>query len=104
MINTHLLYSILMFWVPIALIVGRLYGMQMRHVRHLQRQLRVLGGEDRWNDRCTHCGRRMRDSASIRHTTRRLVGSGCEERMDGVFHMDRPACSAAADAVQGDAR
>ncbi|MFD9443361.1 hypothetical protein [Streptomyces sp. NPDC060001] len=99
MINTHLLLSILTFWIPIALIAGRLYGMQMRHVRYLQDQVRVLGGEDWWNDRCTHCGRLMRDAASTRQTTRFPSGSGSgwQERTDGVFHLDRPACLAAAD-------
>lgn len=66
------------------------------HLRYLQQEVRELGGEDRWNVRCTHCGRRMRDAASIRHTTRTPVGSGWVERTDGVFHLDRPDCAAAA--------
>lgn len=91
--------------MSIAAVVGVLYGMRVRHIRYLQRHVEVLGGRDRWQERCTHCGRRMRDAASIRQTTRTPSdGGGWVERMDGVFHLDRPACATAADKVQEGAR
>jgi hypothetical protein len=89
--------SLALWLVPLLLFVG---GLAHRaYLRYLQDEVRALGGEDRWNVRCTHCGRRMRDAASIRHATRTPTGSGWVERTDGVFHLDRPACAAAADKV-----
>ncbi|MFF1298198.1 MULTISPECIES: hypothetical protein [unclassified Streptomyces] len=85
--------------VAMALLVGRMYETNARHVRHLQNEVRQLGGEDRWNARCTHCRRRIWDSASIRYATRAPAENGWTERTDGVFHMDRTACAAAADAM-----
>lgn len=69
------------------------------HLDYLQREVRELGGQDRWNVQCTHCGRPMRDAASVQYTTRTLSDSGWIEHADGIFHVDRPACAAAADAV-----
>lgn len=92
----------LVWWlVPSLLLVGGLArAHHRRRVRYLQDEVRALGGEDRWSARCAHCGKRMRDSASIRHTTRLPSGNGWVERMDGVFHLDRPSCVAAADKVR----
>lgn len=72
------------------------------HIEYLQQELRDLGGEDRWNMRCTHCGRRMRDEASTRYSTATPSpsGRGWVERTHGVFHMDRPECAAAAAKVE----
>lgn len=87
----------LMLWLAVTvLVVG---GLAHRaHLRYLQGEVRALGGEDRWNVRCSHCGRPMRDAASVRHATRtQTPGGGWVERTDGVFHLNRPECSAAAD-------
>lgn len=77
-----------------AVAVDRRYA---SHLRYLQQELRELGGEDRWDMRCTHCGRRMRDEASVRYATRTASGRGWVERTHGVFHTERPECAAAAD-------
>lgn len=66
------------------------------HLRYVQQELRELGGEDRWDARCTHCGRPIRDRASIRYTTKTATGETWVSRTDGVFHLDRSECSSAA--------
>lgn len=67
------------------------------HVQYLQHEVRSLGGEDRWSTPCSHCGKPIRDSASIRYATKTVTGETWVSRTDGVFHLDRPDCSAAAD-------
>lgn len=69
------------------------------HLVFLQREVRSLGGEDQWDATCTHCGRPMRDSASVRYTTDTPIGDAGIVRTRSLFHLDRPACSAAADRV-----
>lgn len=66
------------------------------HLRYLQQEVASLGGEDRWNVRCNHCGKPIRDRSSIRYTTKTVTGEVWVSRTDGVFHLDRPGCSAAA--------
>lgn len=52
----------------------------------------VAGPADVWDRPCGGCGRPIRDAAVLGIT--RAVGSGSEQR---VFHLDRPACTDAAD-------
>lgn len=66
------------------------------HLAYLQQEVVELGGEDRWDTMCTHCGRPMLDAASVRLSTRFPAGAGWVERTHGVFHSDRPECAAAA--------
>lgn len=67
------------------------------HLVYLQQEVLELGGEDRWNMTCTHCGHPMRGAASVRLSTRFATeGGGWVERTHGVFHSDRPECAAAA--------
>lgn len=65
------------------------------HLAYLQQEVVELGGEDRWDETCTHCGDPMRDATSVRLSTRFAVDGGWTERTHGVFHTDRPECAAA---------
>jgi hypothetical protein len=92
--------GILIFWVPLAALVGNRYALMRRHLDYLDSELRSLGGHDLWDARCTHCGKRMREAPSIRLSTRHEGERGGWERTDGVFHTDRLECSRAAEAMQ----
>lgn len=92
--------GILIFWVPLAAVVGHGYALMRRHIEWLQSELRSLGGEDGWAVRCTHCGKQMREAPSTRLSTRFEGERGGWERTDGIFHTDRPECARAAEAME----
>ncbi|MEW2266933.1 hypothetical protein [Streptomyces sp. NPDC047868] len=92
-----LVMALLAVCLPVGVAAAWVYGMQQRHLDYLRGELRALGGEDRWDVRCTHCGGRMRDAASIRLSTRAPSGAGWVERTDGAFHTGRPDCADAAE-------
>lgn len=94
-----------MFLALAAVVVARqmvvLLQRASAHVDCLLQEVRALGGEDRWDTPCGHCGRPIRDAASIRMSTRTEVDGGWVERTDGVFHADLPACAEASERVGG---
>jgi hypothetical protein len=93
--------GILIFWVPLAALVGHGYALMRRHIEWLQSELRTLGGQDWWAVRCSHCGKRMREAPSTRLSTRFEEGGRSWERTDGIFHTDRVECARAAEAMEG---